>query len=273
MAMIRKLADHPVFIYTGGRDFDRALPAVVLVHGAGNDHSVWTHQARHLAHHGFAVLAPDLPGHGRSGGVPLASIEALADWLLAVLDETGIGQAALVGHSMGSLVALHAAATQPERVTRLALVGSVAPMPVAEPLLAAARHAPDSAHAMINQWSFTPRSQLGASASPGMYLPNLNRQLMARQRDGVLANDLAACNAYQQGLEAAARVRCPTALLCAARDQMTPRRAVQPLCEALANVPGGVRMITIDAAGHAMMAEAPDAVTDSLRGYLSEKQR
>jgi pimeloyl-ACP methyl ester carboxylesterase len=271
--MMHRVADHAVLLYTGGRDFDRALPAVVLVHGAGNDHSVWNHQARHLAHHGFAVIAPDLPGHGRSGGAPLASIEALADWLVALLDALGLRQAALVGHSMGSLVVLHAAAGHPERVTRLALIGSVAPMPVAEPLLAAARHAPDSAHAMINQWSFTPRSQLGASASPGLYLPNLNRQLMARQRDGVLANDLAACNAYQQGLEAAARVRCPTALLCAARDQMTPRRAVQPLCEALANVPGGARVITIGAAGHAMMAEAPDAVTAALRGYLSEKQR
>lgn len=270
--MQHTIANHPVFIYTGARPLDRTRPAVVLVHGAGNDHSVWNHQARHLAHHGFAVIAPDLPGHGRSGGAPLPSIEALAQWLVALLDGLELERAALVGHSMGSLVALHAAAERPERVTRLVLVGSVAPMPVADPLLDAARNAPDDAHAMIDQWSFTPKSQLGASASPSMYLPNVNRQLMARQRDGVLANDLAACNAYVHGLEAAARVRCPTALLCAARDQMTPRRAVQPLYEALANAPGGARIIGIAAAGHAMMAEAPDAVTDSLRGFLSEKQ-
>lgn len=262
------VADQPVFLYTGARPLDHTRPAAVLIHGAGNDHSVWNHQARHLAHRGFAVVAPDLPGHGRSGGTPLPSIEALAQWLVALLDALQVEQAALVGHSMGSLVALHAAAEHPARATRLVLVGSVAPMPVASPLLDAARDARDLAHTMINQWSFTPKSQLGASAAPGMHLPNMNRQLMARQREGVLANDLAACNDYVRGLETAARVRCPTALLCAARDQMTPRRAVQPLCEALAGVPGGARIIDIAAAGHAMMAEAPDAVSDALRRLL-----
>ena len=63
---------------TGGRDHDTALPLIVFVHGAGLDHTVWALLARWFAHRGFAVLAPDLPGHGRSGGEPLDSIMAMA---------------------------------------------------------------------------------------------------------------------------------------------------------------------------------------------------
>ncbi|NMG27502.1 alpha/beta fold hydrolase [Aromatoleum evansii] len=261
--------DTPVYLYTGGRPFDRQQPVVVLIHGAGHDHSVWNFQARQLAHHGFAVLAPDLPAHGRSQGSPLPTIEALADWVESLLDAAGVVHAALAGHSMGSLVALQAAAQAPERIRKLILIGSVAPMPVAPPLLEAAANARAVAHGMINQWSYTPASQLGASPIPGVSLTGLNQRLMERQREGVLANDLAACNAYQGGLEAASRIAVPCAMLCGERDQMTPRKAVKPLQEALAKVPGGARMIVIKGAGHAMMAEAPDAVGDAMRGFLT----
>ncbi|MFX7874653.1 alpha/beta fold hydrolase, partial [Acinetobacter baumannii] len=76
----------PVFAATGGRPFTAAGPVVVFLHGAAMDHSCWSTQTRYFAHHGFGVLAPDLPGHGRSGGQPLGSVEALADWVLALLD-------------------------------------------------------------------------------------------------------------------------------------------------------------------------------------------
>ncbi len=60
-----------VFVATGGKPFDPSLPAVVMIHGAGFDHSTWALHSRWFAHHGYSVLAPDLPGHGRSGGKPL----------------------------------------------------------------------------------------------------------------------------------------------------------------------------------------------------------
>jgi pimeloyl-ACP methyl ester carboxylesterase len=56
------------YAYTGGKAFDATLPTVVFIHGAQNDHSVWGLQSRWFAHHGFGVLAVDLPGHGRSEG-------------------------------------------------------------------------------------------------------------------------------------------------------------------------------------------------------------
>src|SRR3546814_7797116 len=107
-----------VFAHTGGQPFDRDLPVLVLVHGAGMDHTHWGLQTRYFAHHGYAVLAPDLPGHGRSQGPAPDSIEAYADWLLRLLDAGGTRRAALAGHSMGSLIAL-AAAARDRKSTRL----------------------------------------------------------------------------------------------------------------------------------------------------------
>lgn len=96
-----RVNDTASFAATGGRRFDPSLPAVVFIHGAGMDHSVWALQSRYFAHHGRAVLSLDLPGHGRSQGAPLESIEAIADWLAGLLDAAGVEQAVLVGHSMG----------------------------------------------------------------------------------------------------------------------------------------------------------------------------
>ena len=94
------------FVATGGRPFDPALPSVVILHGAGFDHSTWALHSRWFAHHGFSVLAPDLPGHGRSSGTPLSTIADMADWTAALLAAAGAPRAKLIGHSMGSLIAL-----------------------------------------------------------------------------------------------------------------------------------------------------------------------
>src|ERR1700709_1712378 len=112
------------FVATGGREFDPSLPAVVLLHGAGFDQPAWALHSRWFAHHGFGVLAPDLPGHGRSGGTPLSTIAEMADWTAALLDAAGVAKAKLIGHSMGSLVALETAARHPARVSALSLIGT-----------------------------------------------------------------------------------------------------------------------------------------------------
>lgn len=257
------LAGQGACCYTGGRAFDATRPTIVFIHGAGHDHSVWTLQSRYFASHGWNVLAPDLPGHGQSAGPQLTSIEALADWVLALLAELQIAGATLVGHSMGSLIALEAAARAPNRIAGLALVGSVAPMPVAPPLLDATLSARDKAHRMINQWSYAPASQLGASSVPGLNLTAINERLMQRAAPGVLHADMSACNAYTGGFDAAARVGCPVLLLSAAQDRMTPPKAVGPLASAF-TAAQKVNKLVLPGAGHAMMAEAPGAVLDAL---------
>ena len=137
--------DKSVFAATGGRPFDPALPSIVFVHGAAMDHTVWALQTRYFAHHGRNVLAIDLPGHGRSAGPALADIGAMADWVIRALDALGIETAKLVGHSMGSLVVLEAAARHPKRVTGLALLGTSVPADDPREATAALRRALDAA--------------------------------------------------------------------------------------------------------------------------------
>ncbi len=222
--MMLELAQGKAYAYTGGKAFDPALPAVVFIHGAQHDHSVWILQTRYLAHHGRAVLALDLPGHGRSDGPPLASVEAIADWVIGVLDAAGVAQAALVGHSMGSLVALECAARRPERISRIALVGTAVPMRVSDELLAATRDDEPLAQDMVNVWSHSAYAHYPSNPGPGFWVMGENLRLMQRQRPGVMHVDFRACNAYGNGLQAAERIACPALLILGRRDVMTPPR-------------------------------------------------
>jgi len=138
-----------VFAATGGRPFDAAQPAVLFIHGAGMDHTVWALQARYFAHHGRSVLAIDLPGHGRSGGTLLRSIGTMASWIIKLMDAAGLQSAALAGHSMGALIALEVAAAAPARARSLALLGVAERMPV-HPDLQAASPPGDMAGAAIS---------------------------------------------------------------------------------------------------------------------------
>ena len=253
-----------VYAYSGTRPHDHALPAVVFVHGAANDHSVWLLQSRYFAHHGRTVLAVDLPGHGRSAGPALASVEAIADWIVAVLDAAKLANASLVGHSLGALAALACAARHPTRVSKIALCGPAVPMEVSDALIDAAKADDHVAYELINGWSVSPGKQLGGNTVPGQWILGTSIRLMERTTAGVLHTDLVACRTWTGGLEAAAAVRCPSLVVTGARDLMAPPRAAKALVDTLP----GVRVVTLPDTGHAMMAEQPDALLDALRAFL-----
>ena len=270
MDLILNRPDGPqrVYLYTGGRAFDRTQPAIVFLHGALQDHSCWTLLARWFTHHGHAVLAPDLPGHSRSTGRPLDNVEALADWLLALLDGAGIERAALVGHSMGSLIALEAAARAPARATHLVMLGTAFPMTVSPALLDTARDAPLRAIDMVNAFSHSTFAGKPSFPGPGAWLHGADRALMRRVQAGqggcnLFLRDFEVCNRYATGLAAAERVTCPVAFVLGARDQMTVPRQAADLAKALR------AQVTTVPAGHALMSEAPDAVLAALRRALA----
>ncbi len=249
------------FAYTGTRAFNPTQHTVVFIHGAANDHSVWALQSRYFAWHGWNVLAVDLPGHGQSDGQLCRSIEALADWVAAFLDAAQVKAAVVVGHSMGSLAALELAAHRPDLVCKLALVGSAVPMAVGDVLLDAALNDEEKARRMIIDWSYAPSSQLGNNHKvPGAWLPGAGLALMRRMAKGLLHNDLAACKAYLNGLDAAATVQCPAFVLTGERDLMTAPKAAQAVIAALKSV----RTEMISDAGHNMMSEAPDVTLKAL---------
>ena len=259
---------HEAYAYTGGKPFDPALPCVVFIHGALNDHSVWTLLARLCAHHGYGGLAVDLPGHGRSGGLPLASVEALGQWLQRLLDAAGVAKAALVGHSMGSLIALEAA----ERASTLVMVGTAYPMKVSEALLATARDQPEAAMAMVTAFSHSLASAKPSYPGPGSWLRGgsmaLMRRLQSRQTGlNLFENDFQVCDRYAGGEAAAARLSCPVHFILGSLDQMTAPKQSTLLAGLLK-----ARIHTVPA-GHALMAEAPDAVLAALRVALADGGR
>ncbi len=272
--MILQIDGRETYAYTGGKPFDPALPCVVFCHGALNDHSVWTLAARWFAHHGHGVLAPDQPGHGRSAGPVLGSVQALADWTLAAADAAGLAEGtplALVGHSMGSLIALEAAARAPQRVTRLVMVGTAYPMKVSAALLDTAARLPLEAIDAVNRLSISTLAAKPSFPGPGIWLHGSSRALMRRLLAGANAvdcpvnlfhHDFSVCDAYAGGLQAATALRCPVTMVLGAADQMTPPRAAAELAAALR-----ARVVTLQA-GHQLMAEAPAALQAALQQAL-----
>jgi len=251
-----------IFAATGGREFEASQPTLVLLHGAGFDHSTWALHSRWFAHHGYGVLAPDLPGHGRSAGIPLATIAEMADWTAALLDAAGATSARLVGHSMGSLIALETAARHPARVSALGLIGTAATMTVGPDLLTAAAANDHSAVDMVSIWGLGFQAELGGSLAPGLWMHSGAQRVLEQCRPGVLFNDLSACNAYQNALAAAARITVPTTLVLGERDMMTPAKAGKALAAALPNS----RTVVLPGAGHMMMVERPDELLAALQG-------
>ena len=258
---------HDAYVYTGGKAFDPSLPTVVFLHGALNDHSVWTLLARWFAHHGHGVIAPDLPGHGRSDGPPLGSVEAIAAWLLALLDAAGVERASFVGHSMGSLIALEAASRAPGQAHRLVMIGTAYPMAVSPALLDAARNDAFAAIDSVNAFSHSTLAGKPSYPGPGTWLHGAGRALMRRMQGArpgrnLFVDDFEACDRYAGGLDAASRIACPVTLVLGARDQMTGPTQAASIATALR-----ARVVTL-AAGHALMSEAPDALLAAVRAAI-----
>ncbi len=249
------------FIGTGGGHAPADARAVVFIHGAGHDHTVWVMPSRHFARHGLRVLAPDLPGHGRSAGAPLTTIEAMADWLAGLMDACSVANATIVGHSMGALVAHAFAARHPNRVQALALLGVSTPMAVTAKLLDAARNNDPAATQMANGWSHSARARLGGNPNPGFWMLGGGAALIARCGAGVHYADLAACDAYRGDFAA---ITTPTLVIVGDVDQMTPARGGREIASSMRNA----RLVTLSGCGHAMLSEQPNQVLDALIGIV-----
>jgi pimeloyl-ACP methyl ester carboxylesterase len=249
-----------VFAYTAAHELDPKKRSVVFIHGAGLDHSWFGLQSRYFGYHGWNVLAVDLPGHGRSEGPPIPTIAGMAQWIFKILNEAKCEKAVLVGHSMGSLVALECAARQPERVERVALIGTAYPMKVGEEFLDAARRNHRDAFDMSTIWGHAAQVPLGGNPNPGMWMYGDTLARLRRLAPGVLYNDLKACDDF----ELKGDIRCPALVILGKRDVMTPPKGSMELQKKLKS-----ECVTIEMSGHSLMAEAPDATLDALIGFLS----
>ena len=264
-----------IYCYTGGKAFDAAKPTVVFIHGVLNDHSVWILQTRYLAHHGFNVLAIDLPGHGKSAGEAPSSVEEAADFIAALLDAAGVQTAALVGHSWGSLIALEAAARLKARVSHLVLIGTAHPMRVSPALLEASIHNPEQAIKLVNVFSRSTLAPPPSALGPGTWVYGASialarRVLASNSKVNVFHRGFVACDRYANGALAMAQITCPVLFVLGALDQMTPPKAAQGLIQAGRGAGKAVQVVSLPV-GHNQMTEAAEGLLAALKSFLSSE--
>ncbi len=263
-----------IYIGRGGVEWQAGLPTLMMMHGAGMDHTVWVLLGRYFARHGYNVVLTDLPGHGNSSGAPLPSIEANAEWVWHVLDELAkdapldLHKVSLCGHSMGSLVMLHAASLRASQTERLLLLGGGYPMPVGQPLLDAAEANDHTAIDMICHYSHAFGSVIGNNPVAGISVYNAAEILLERAKAGVLFTDLSACNNYQGGEQAMAAVKSQMdiAVIAGAADRMTPLPRNE---SASMHHQMGADLTLLADCGHMMMAEQPEATLQAMKRCLS----
>lgn len=247
---------------TGGVELSGSNPAVLLIHGAGMDATVWQQQTRFLAHKGLRTVAVDLPGHGRSGGEPLTDIPAMAAWVSRFLESADLTPAHVVGHSMGSFIALELGRAHPDAVTSLVLMGTAASMPVHPELLSASEDALATAAALMASWGHAKPAHIGLNPTPGLWMLGGARALVETSAPGSLTVDFTACLNYSGATEAASAIGCPVHVVIGRGDKMTPPKAAAKLT---AEIPQESLTITeLADAGHMMMIEDPRSVRQIL---------
>lgn len=238
-------------------------PTLVAVHGAGCDATVWVPLAARLRPLGWTLDAVELPGHGGNRAEPLATIAEMADWLACTLRQRApTPPPLLLGHSMGALVALHAAARLGEAAGGLVLAGVAWPMRVSPRLLQLAAEQPEAAMDKMAAAAFAADPPAAQPAAAAAFAHMLRRQQAGWAGGSLLARDLAACDGEQNALAAAAQWHGPTLLLLGERDRLTPPESAAPLQQALARA----RTERL-AAGHMMMIEQPAACAAAIAGW------
>jgi len=237
---------------------DTENPPLVLIHGAGGSHLYWPPEIRSLK--GYCVYAPDLPGHGKSSTSDgQQTIGEYARNMVQWLESLQLRRAVLVGHSMGSAIALALAIHHPEYVVGLSLIGAGARLRVLPDLLnyAADQTTFHKATDLLVTYSF--------SSNAPSRLVELASKRLVETRQSVVYGDLLACNRFDV-MDQLGMVKQPTLVICGADDQMTPLRYAQYLSNSIPNA----SLRVIPGAGHMVMLEQPHLVVDSLLSFLQD---
>jgi pimeloyl-ACP methyl ester carboxylesterase len=244
--------------YTLHCERDSESPPLVLIHGAGGSHLYWPPEIRRLR--GYCVYALDLPGHGKSSTLDgQQSIEGYAHHVIQWLDALQLRRAVLIGHSMGSAIALLLALDQTETVVGLGLIGAGARLRVLPQILNFATDPTTfyKATDLLVSHSF--------NASAPARLVELASRRLAETRQSVLYGDLVACDRFDV-MDRLGSISQPTLVLCGADDQMTPLRFSQFLSSSIPEA----RLEVIPGAGHMVMLEKPGQVAESLFSFLKD---
>jgi pimeloyl-ACP methyl ester carboxylesterase len=260
------LNNEVVFASTGGRAFEIKSDPLWFIHGSGQSHLSFILQGRFFANRGWPVIAADMPSHGLSLGAPLTSIEAMSDWQIALMDEIGIEKVQIIGHSQGGLIGLDMAHRYPDRVSQLSLVATALSIPVNTNLIEMAKNKEQFAIDAMIDWGHGPEGHNHDNTMPGQNHLNFGVQLMAANKLGALHADLKACVDYKDGHIAAGKISCPSQIIIAQKDKMTPMKFGLKAAEALKTN----NVTVIKNAGHMLPSEHPEEVNRALRTFFTK---
>ena len=212
--MIFKVNNQKVYASDAGKGIDLKKETVVLLHGSGLSHVVWSLTEQYLSNQNFNVLSLDLPGHGNSEGKSLTSIEGIADWLETVFKELNLEKLNLVGHSQGCLETLEYSSRYPNRINKLIFVGGSYKMPVNQDLIDLAESGNSDSVKLMMKWGYKDSNKF-IGGNPVQRIINSSRDISE-----ILAVDLKACNNYSNGKISAAKISCPTLFIFGELDKM-----------------------------------------------------
>ena len=205
-----------MFVSTGGMDFEKEKPSILLMHGSGLTHIVWSLHEQFYVNQGYNVLSVDLPGHGNSDGPSLKSIEEISDWIKSLMKVLDIKKLIIIGHSQGSLVGIDFAARYPDLINGLVLVAGSYKMPVNQDLINYAEAGDEKAVLLMMKWGYE-GSKAFIGGNPVKKIINSSREIRE-----VLAVDLNACNNYKGGKESLGKINCSTLCIFGDLDKMVP---------------------------------------------------
>ncbi len=200
-------------------DIDKNKPSILLMHGSGLTHIVWSLHEQFYSSQGFNVLSVDIPGHGNSEGPALKSIEEISDWVKALMKKTDIKKIIIIGHSQGGLVGIDFASRYPELTNKIVLVSSSYKMPVNQDLIDLAEAGDEKSILLMMKWGYE-GSKAFIGGNPVKKIINSARDIRE-----ILAVDLKACNNYKDGENAIKKINCPTLCIFGDLDKMVPVKA------------------------------------------------
>ena len=205
-----------MFVSAGGMAFDKEKPSILLMHGSGLTHIVWSLHEQFYASQGYNILSVDLPGHGNSDGPSLKSIEEISDWVKSLMNVLNIKKIIIIGHSQGCLVGIDFASRYPNLINSLVLVAGCYKMPVNQDLINYAEAGDEKAILLMMKWGYE-GSKAFIGGNPVKKIINSSREIRE-----VLAVDLNACNNYKGGKESLEKINCQTLCIFGDLDKMVP---------------------------------------------------
>ena len=249
-----------MFISTGGMDFEKEKPSILLMHGSGLTHIVWSLHEQFYVNQGFNVLSVDLPGHGNSEGPSLKSIEEISDWIKSLMSVLNIKKLIIIGHSQGSLVGIDFAARYPDLISSLVLVAGSYKMPVNQDLINYAEAGDEKAVLLMMKWGYE-GSKAFIGGNPVKKIINSSREIRE-----VLAVDLNACNNYKGGKESLEKINCPTLCIFGDLDKMVPLEVGNKMASMIKNS----RKKVISNCGHMIIFEKALEMRKIVKEFLTK---